>query len=147
MEDDERSGRPKTTTTNENVEKVRQLLLKSRRLTCCGIADDLGMTKTTVHDILTRVLGKKKVCSRFVPHALRDDEKERRMLASQEIIDMTDSDSDFLNLIVVGDESWCYEYDPSTKRQSCEWVSPGEPRGTKVRASKSKVKTMVVVFF
>ena len=67
------------------------------------------------------------------------------MLALQEIIDMTDSD--FLNLIVAGDESWCYEYNPSTKRQSCEWVSPGEPRGTKVRASKSKVKTMVVVFF
>ena len=69
------------------------------------------------------------------------------MLCSQEIIDMADCDSDFLRSIVAGDESWCYEYDPSTKRQTCEWISSGETRGTKVRASKSKVKTMLIVFF
>lgn len=69
------------------------------------------------------------------------------MLALQEIIDLTDCDSHFLNSFVDGDESWCYKYDLSTKCQSYEWVNPGEPKGTKVRASKSKVKTMVVAFF
>jgi len=147
LQDDPREGRPSNAKSPDNIEAVRVLLQKSRRLTCRGIAETLGLSKTVVHEILTGPLNKRKVCSRFVPHSLRDEEKERRMLCSREIIDMADCDSDFLNSIVAGDESWCYEYDPSTKRQTCEWISPGEARGTKVRASKSKVKTMLIAFF
>ncbi len=144
--DDPRSGCPSDSKTDENVEAVSQLLQKSGRLTCCGIADTLGVLKMVVHEILINVLGKRKVCSRFVPHLLCE-EKEQRMLSSQEIIDMTDCDSDFLQSIVISDELWCYEYDPSTKCQTREWVRPGESCGTKVRASKSKVKAMLIVFF
>ncbi len=108
--DDPRSGRPSESKTDENVEAVSQLLRKSSRLTC-DIADTLGMLRTVVHEILTNVLGKRKVCSRFMPHSLREEEKEWQMLCSQEIIDMADCDSDFLQSTVTGDESWCYEYD------------------------------------
>lgn len=46
---------------------------------------------------------------------------------------------------ITGDETWIFEYDPDTKRQSREWKSPGSPRPMK--AKKSKVKVMLVVFF
>jgi len=42
---------------------------------------------------------------------------------------------------------WCLEYDPETKRQSAEWTSPEKKRPMKVRASKSKTKTMLITFF
>ncbi|KAG5319282.1 MOS1T transposase, partial [Pseudoatta argentina] len=35
-------------------------------------------------------------------------------------------DPNFLDKIITGDESWCFQYDPSTKRQSMEWRGRGE---------------------
>ena len=34
---------------------------------------------------------------------------------SQDMLDSTNSDPDFLNTIITGDESWVYGYDPETK--------------------------------
>ena len=53
----------------------------------------------------------------------------------------------FLTTIVKGDETWCYQYDPETKRQSMAWYSPSSPRPSKSRLQKSKVKTMLISFF
>ncbi|PNF27356.1 hypothetical protein B7P43_G02428, partial [Cryptotermes secundus] len=39
----------------------------------------LGIPKSTVHQILTEYLGRRKVCARFVPHALSDDENDARV--------------------------------------------------------------------
>jgi hypothetical protein len=38
-------------------------------------------------------------------------------------------------------------YDPTTKRQSAEWVSPKKPKPSKVRMEKSRVKTMFIIIF
>jgi hypothetical protein len=54
---------------------------------------------------------------------------------------------DFLNRIITGDESWFFEYDPETKRQSEEWQTPQSPGQKKARISKSKLNTMVIIFF
>ncbi|GFT63952.1 mariner mos1 transposase [Trichonephila clavipes] len=40
------------------------------------------------------------------------------------------------------------EYDPESKRQSCEWHTKSSPRPKKARMSKSRIiKTMIIVFF
>ena len=52
-----------------------------------------------------------------------------------------------MNSIVAEDETWCFRYDPTTKRQSTEWKSPGSPKSKNVRLQKSKVKTMLVCFY
>ena len=48
VEDDHRSGRPSTSRTDENVERVRQKVRSDRRLTVRMIADDLGMNSERV---------------------------------------------------------------------------------------------------
>ncbi|GFT73111.1 HTH_48 domain-containing protein, partial [Nephila pilipes] len=73
--------------------------------------------------------------------------KEHRIASSEDLIAAADEDPIILKTIVTGDESWCIEYDPETKRQSSEWTSPRKGRPMKVRASKSKTKTMLLVFF
>ncbi|XP_018403545.1 PREDICTED: uncharacterized protein LOC108780364 [Cyphomyrmex costatus] len=44
-------------------------------------------------------------------------------------------------------KTWVIEYDPETKRQSAEWHTTASPHPKKARMSKSKVKTMLIVFF
>ena len=49
--------------------------------------------------------------------------------------------------IITGDETWIYQYDPETKRQSSVWVFPDDDRPVKVKRAKSVGKKMVLTFF
>jgi len=63
-------------------------------------------------------LRKRKICSHFVPHSLTPEQKDRRVAACRDLISTEDSDPDFFQKIVTGDETWCFAYNPTTKRQS-----------------------------
>ncbi|GFY04622.1 uncharacterized protein TNCV_4417051 [Trichonephila clavipes] len=39
----------------------------------------------------------------------------------------SNNDPEFKKLIIPGDESWVYGYDPETKQQSSQWKTPGSP--------------------
>ena len=68
VEDDHRSGRPSTSRTNENVERVRQKERSDHRLTVRMIADELGMSSERVWRIITEDLGMWKICAKMVPY-------------------------------------------------------------------------------
>ncbi|GFT62213.1 FLJ37770-like protein [Nephila pilipes] len=80
------------------------------------IAESLNMSVGSVFTIMTEDLKKKKLCARFVPHTLTTEQKEHRIASSEDLIAVADEDPNFLKTIVTGDESWCLEYDPETKR-------------------------------
>ena len=46
-----------------------------------------------------------------------------------------------------GDESWVFQYDLETKRQSRQWKSVSSPRPKKARMQLSQVKVMLITFF
>ena len=56
-------------------------------------------------------------------------------------------DECFWENIITGDETWCFAYDPATKRQSAELVRQNSPKPKKLRFQKSREKTMLIVFF
>ena len=59
VEDDHTSGRPSTSRTDKNVERVRQKVRSDRRLTVRMIVDELGMNSERVWRIITEDLSKK----------------------------------------------------------------------------------------
>ena len=67
--DEDRSGRPSTSRTDKNVEKVRLLLNTDRRFIPQLIAEDLNLSKTSVYGIVTEELNMQKVCAKLVPKA------------------------------------------------------------------------------
>ena len=60
---------------------------------------------------------------------------------------MINGDKNVLDKVITGDESWCFAYDPETKRQSSKWVDEHSPRPKKLGFQKSRVKTMLIVIF
>ena len=44
-------------------------------------------------------------------------QKQFRVEVSQDMLDSTNNDPDFINAIITGDESWVYGYGPETKSQ------------------------------
>ena len=63
IDDDQRSGRPKDATTDENVEIVHNLVMCDRRRDLRSIASEVGMDISfmAVQIILTDILGMSKV--------------------------------------------------------------------------------------
>ena len=43
------------------------------------MADEFGVNRETIHQILVEDLGKRKVATRFVPHSLSDDQRHERV--------------------------------------------------------------------
>ena len=63
VDSDSRSGRPSTTKTLDNIERVRLAIEGDRRLTVRELENDLGIPKTTVWEILNKILGMTRVCA------------------------------------------------------------------------------------
>ena len=68
------------------TESVCRLLTEDRRTTLQIIADRLNIGKETVRRIVTEDLGKRRICARFVPHALTTEQKQERVVYCQDLL-------------------------------------------------------------
>ena len=103
--DDPKSGRPANVRTDENIERLRDMISSDRRLTIRIIAEELNMTKESVRSILTQDLNMRKVCAKLVPRLLNEEQKKLRLNTALEILQHLEEDSTFLHKVVTGDES------------------------------------------
>ena len=86
VEDDPKSGRPCTSITDTNIEKVRQFVRIDRRLTIRVITDEVGMDKETVSTILVDTLGMRKVCTTIALRLLIEEQKAQRLKSCRDIL-------------------------------------------------------------
>ncbi|KAG5306241.1 SETMR methyltransferase, partial [Acromyrmex insinuator] len=106
LEDDKKSGR--------RNEKVHDFIANDRNGSLKMMEEVLNINRETIRTILHEDLG---------PHTLRSDQKSARINYSRDIVAAAENNANFLKSIVTGDETWCFQYDPETKRQSAEWKS------------------------
>ena len=145
VDDNARAGRPSTSRVDENI-RVYDLVKADRRITTRMIAEKLGISNGSIQTILKEDLDMRKLCAKIVPKVLTDEQKQGRVDCCNDWIESA-QDPHFHERVITGDEAWIYEYDPETKRQSEEWKHPGSPCTKKVHKSRSKIKTMLIVFF
>jgi len=69
------------------------------------------------------------------------------MIICVDILQNTENEANVLQNVITCDESWFFQYDTESKRQSMHWKSPSSPRQKKARQSKSKFKEIKIVFF
>jgi len=70
-----------------------------------------------------------------------------RLEIFQDLLGRLEIEPNFWDKVITGEESWVFDYDPETKRQSEEWHTKSSPRPKKARMRRSRVKTMIIVFF
>jgi histone-lysine N-methyltransferase SETMAR len=148
IDDEPRSGRPKTATTEEIIEYVHDMVIDDRRLTKQEIADAMGISTERVLHILKNELGLRKLLTRWVPHSLTLDQKRIRVRLSQQHLDrFRKNKTDFVRRFITMDETWVYHYDPELRQQTAEWTEPGCSAPKQVKGSKSSKKIMASVFW
>ena len=147
VRDDEKCGRSKEVRTPELIGKIKNFMDKDRRVSIETISAQFDVSVGTVHTIIREELKMRKICAKFVPRVLREDQKERRCHDSREMVELINTDSAVLHALVTCDESWIYRYDPETKRQSSLRKHASSPRPKKARQSKSTLKLLIIPFF
>ena len=98
--DDQRPGRPSTSKTDANIEKVGEIVRQNRRLSIRAVAELINIDKETVRQILHNNFNMKKVCSKMVPRLLTPEQKEIRMNICADILQNIENDPDFLENII-----------------------------------------------
>jgi len=83
--DDERFGRPSTSTTPENIAKVSEAILADRRQTIHNVCEIVGLLYRTVRRILADSLNMGRISARFVSRLLSDDQKAHCVSVCREL--------------------------------------------------------------
>ncbi|UYV60623.1 hypothetical protein LAZ67_1001697 [Cordylochernes scorpioides] len=147
VNNEERAGRPSTSTTDEKINEVEKIILANRRITVREVAEDLNISIGSCHSIFINDLGMRRVAGKFVPKLLNCDQKQHRMNIANEMLDSVRNDPNLLQRVITGDKAWVYGYDVETKAQSSQWKLPHEPRPKKARQVRLNVKVLLTVFF
>jgi Transposase (partial DDE domain) len=145
VSDRPRTGRPGR--SEQDVRRIRDAISEDRRRSVREISDMTGICVNVVYRTLTETLNMNKVCARWVPRLLQQDQKAARVRLSRSFLNRYDREGDqFLHRVVTMDETWLYLYEPESKQQSMVWKHPGSPPPKKARTCKSSGKFMFMFF-
>ena len=100
VRDDDRSGRERDVRTPELVDQIEIFLNEDRRASLRAIATHFEVGEATVHRIIHENLNMRKVSAKFVPKVLSEEQKERRVEDSREMIDLITSNAAVLESLI-----------------------------------------------
>lgn len=147
-EDDARSGRPKEAVTDENIKKVKKIILNNRKVNLLEISETLKISKERVGHIVHELLDMRKLCAKWVPRVLTVDQKHQRLDDSQQCLAIFNRNkTEFLRRYITMDETWLHHYTPESNRQSAEWTARDEPRPKRAKTQQTAGKVMASVFW
>ena len=86
IEDDTRPGRPKTSVTKANIAAVKIVVKQDARLSVKDKASCTGISEGSVQTILKKSLDLRKVCARWVPDLLTEEQKTQRLKCARELL-------------------------------------------------------------
>ena len=108
-----RSGRPREAVTPEKIAKIEDLITDDPHITIRELSNEVDISKDRVGIILHDNLGLHKICAKWVPHTLSDDNKRKRVELSKQLLETLDKG--YRN-IITGDETWIYFFTISSKK-------------------------------
>ena len=106
MKDDPCSGRKVTVSTDKRIAAIEEYVMKDRRITVRQVGENFDIGCGTAQDILTNVLGMRRVCERWVPRLLVPEQKTVRVQICTELQQrLSDEGDSFLNKVITCDET------------------------------------------
>jgi len=83
-----RPGRPKTVTTPEIIDQIRELILEDRWISAKSIAEQLGISREWVGPIIYEDLDMRKLSAKWVSKFLNADQKRQLCQSSEQLLEI-----------------------------------------------------------
>ena len=144
-----RNGRPNSSVNEDNAVKIKDMIEKDRHITIDEMSGVLDISHGSCHTIITKVLKKRYVASKWVPKNLTQEQKEARVDASRQFLDQYERHGEeWLFNILTEDEVWIYNFEPKSKKESMGWFAKDSPTWSKPKFMKTTTKkTLYLIFF
>ena len=122
VEDDTHPGRPKTSVTKANIAAVKIVVEQDARLSVRDIASCTGLSEGSVQTILKKRLDLRKVCARWVPHLLTEEQKIQCLKCARELLKTYKGcNSRVISNLLTGDETWVHMFEPQRRADNKQW--------------------------
>ena len=139
--------RGRTSTAEKHMPKIDQLIRDDSRVSVRQLANQTGIKKSTVHNIIKKRLKYRNSGAFWVPHKLTEANKHQRVHVCEGLLERYEAEGEgFMDRIVTMDETWVYFYDPLSKKAARAWKHHDSPRVME-SSERSRHKIMMVTFF
>ena len=135
--DKPRSGHPCEAVTPKKIAKVEDLVSDNPHISTRELAHEVDISRERLACILHDHLRFRKVCAKWVPHKLTEDNKQKCIEVSKQLLETLDKG--YRN-IITGDETWIYFFTTSTKEANKSWIKKGANRPQIVRTAQNSKK-------
>ena len=148
VEDDTRPGRPKTSVTKANIAAVKIVVEQDARLSVKDIASCTGISEGSVQTILKKRLDLRKVCARWVPHLLTEEQKTQRLKCALELLKTYKGcNSRVISNLLTGDKTWVHMFEPQRRADNKQWKRKDKKRPCIAKRTISLKKMLYAIFF
>ena len=121
IDNDQRSGRQRTSTDERSVKLVADALEEVCRATCEKRSRATEVPARSVFCILNNDLKKRKISACWVPHCLTAEQKQKRLITVTLLKEKLNvEDQAFLHQIVAIDKLWIKDFEQELKSHSNE---------------------------
>ena len=99
------------------------------RLSVKDIANCTGISEGSVQTILKKRLDLRKVCARWVPHLLTEEQKTQRLKCARELLKTYKGcNSRVTSDLLTGDETWVHMFEPQRRADNKQWKRKDQKR-------------------
>jgi len=147
LEDMHRSGRPITEKSPSNIALIESLIDDNPRISYSYLEEYTSMSRGTLIRIIKDELHLSKRSSRWIPHQLSANNKQRRVEFAKAMLHKFNSGEWRIDQILTGDESIFYHRKIEKRAQTSSWKRACEPPDTVVRRDRFEPKSMICIFF
>ena len=118
------------------------------RLSVKDIASCTAISEGTVQTILKKRLDLRKVCARWVPHLLTEEQKTHRLKCAQELLKTYKCcNSQVISNLLTGDETWVHMFEPQRRAGNTQWMRKDQKRPCIAKRTISLKKILYAIFF
>ena len=112
---------------DDGIRVVEEVMMRHRQTSVRRVADELGISKTLLHEIISDDLGMKKVCTKWIPKLFISLQRATRVDCYEEFLKNCNQDpTGFFSRIVTKDETRTHHYDLLSQKEAKTWKKPGE---------------------
>ena len=148
VEDDTRPGKPKTSVTKANIAAEKFVVEQDARLSVKDIASRTGIPEASVQTIMKKHLDLRKVCARWVPHLLIEEQNTQRLKCARELLKTYKGcNSRFISNLLTGDETWVHIFEPQRRADNKQWKRKDKKRPCIAKRTVSSKKMLYAIFF
>ena len=92
------------------------------QLSAKDIGSCTGISESSMQTVLKKRLDLRKVCTRWVPHLLTEEQKTQRLKCTRELLKTYKGcNSRVISNLLTGNETWVYIFEPQRRADNKQW--------------------------